>query len=201
MEALRKSAVSLVVFALFFCFSALVSYWPGAQTQGVHAQPPDQQLLLQDTPYPPPDPTEPFPPGYDAPPTNTVPAPAEATATFTATVPAQGAPAATQTPTATSAPVDQPTQSLTTETPASQTQTAPAVNPSTTAEVRETVTPTSPADGTITPTSGTPGPDEEGSSTGMDWGLFWIGFSLPVLVACGVVLYLLDRNPRLFARK
>lgn len=31
-----------------------------------------------------------------------------------------------------------------------------------------------------------------------DWGLFWIGFSIPVLGACGVVLYLLDRRPDLF---
>jgi hypothetical protein len=34
----------------------------------------------------------------------------------------------------------------------------------------------------------------------MDWGLFWIGFSLPVLGACGGVLYLLDRRPDLFRR-
>ncbi len=34
-----------------------------------------------------------------------------------------------------------------------------------------------------------------------DWGMFWIGFSLPVLGACGVVLYLLDRRPDLFKRK
>jgi hypothetical protein len=33
-----------------------------------------------------------------------------------------------------------------------------------------------------------------------DWGLFWIGFSLPVLGSCGVVLYLLDRRPDLFRR-
>jgi hypothetical protein len=32
----------------------------------------------------------------------------------------------------------------------------------------------------------------------LDWGLFWIGFSLPVLAACGAVLYLLDRRPDLF---
>ncbi len=32
----------------------------------------------------------------------------------------------------------------------------------------------------------------------VDWGLFWIGFSLPVLVGCGFVLYLLDRRPNLF---
>jgi hypothetical protein len=35
----------------------------------------------------------------------------------------------------------------------------------------------------------------------LNWTLFWVGFSLPVVLACGVVLYLLDRNPRLFYRK
>ncbi len=34
----------------------------------------------------------------------------------------------------------------------------------------------------------------------VDWGLFWIGFSIPVLVACGGILYLLDRRPDLFRR-
>ncbi len=34
----------------------------------------------------------------------------------------------------------------------------------------------------------------------VDWGLFWIGFSLPVLGGCGVVLYLLDRRPDIFKR-
>lgn len=34
-----------------------------------------------------------------------------------------------------------------------------------------------------------------------DWGLFWVGFSLPVLASCGVVLYLLDRRPDLFKKK
>lgn len=32
----------------------------------------------------------------------------------------------------------------------------------------------------------------------VNWGLFWIGFSIPVLSACGVVLYLLDQRPDLF---
>lgn len=32
----------------------------------------------------------------------------------------------------------------------------------------------------------------------VDWGLFWVGFSLPVLIGCGVVLYLLDHKPGLF---
>lgn len=34
----------------------------------------------------------------------------------------------------------------------------------------------------------------------MDWGLFWIGFSIPVVAACGAVLYLLDQRPGFFRR-
>lgn len=32
----------------------------------------------------------------------------------------------------------------------------------------------------------------------LDWGLFWIGFAVPILAGSGVVLYLLDRRPDLF---
>jgi hypothetical protein len=32
----------------------------------------------------------------------------------------------------------------------------------------------------------------------VDWGYFFVGFAVPVLAACGVVLYLLDRRPDLF---
>jgi hypothetical protein len=35
----------------------------------------------------------------------------------------------------------------------------------------------------------------------IDWGMFWIGFSVPVLFASGVVLYFIDRRPDLFAQK
>lgn len=34
----------------------------------------------------------------------------------------------------------------------------------------------------------------------VDWGLFWIGFSIPVFVACAGILYLLDRRPDFFRR-
>jgi hypothetical protein len=34
----------------------------------------------------------------------------------------------------------------------------------------------------------------------LDWGMFLAGFSLPVLGACGYILYLLDRRPELFRR-
>lgn len=43
--------------------------------------------------------------------------------------------------------------------------------------------------------------DGDGSGFEMNWGLFWIGFSIPVLGACGVVLYLLDRRPEFFRPK
>lgn len=32
----------------------------------------------------------------------------------------------------------------------------------------------------------------------VDWGYFSLGFAVPVLIACGVILYLLDRRPDLF---
>lgn len=34
----------------------------------------------------------------------------------------------------------------------------------------------------------------------VNWGMFLFGFSLPILGACGYVLYLLDRRPELFKR-
>lgn len=41
--------------------------------------------------------------------------------------------------------------------------------------------------------------EEEGFQ--MDWGLFSIGFAIPILIGCGVVLYLLDRRPDFFSRR
>jgi hypothetical protein len=35
----------------------------------------------------------------------------------------------------------------------------------------------------------------------IDWGFFWVGFAVPILVGCGAVLYLLDRYPDLFTRR
>lgn len=32
----------------------------------------------------------------------------------------------------------------------------------------------------------------------LDWGMFWVGFAIPFLAACGLVLYLLDRKPDFF---
>lgn len=45
--------------------------------------------------------------------------------------------------------------------------------------------------------------DAQGKKSGlaMDWGLFWVGFSVPVLAGCGMVLYLLDHSPELFRKR
>jgi hypothetical protein len=58
---------------------------------------------------------------------------------------------------------------------------------------------------TVTPTTtmtATPEPiiaaaEDEGFN--IDWGLFSIGFAIPVLIGCGIVLYFLDRRPDLFS--
>jgi hypothetical protein len=46
----------------------------------------------------------------------------------------------------------------------------------------------------------TPLPKKEKNAFTLDWGMFLAGFSLPVLGACGYILYLLDRRPELFKR-
>jgi hypothetical protein len=69
----------------------------------------------------------------------------------------------------------------------------------------ETPGPTLTAVYTATALSGTAQPTQVASAgtTGgsgfvVDWGLFWVGFSIPILFGCGMVLYLLDRKPSLF---
>lgn len=65
----------------------------------------------------------------------------------------------------------------------------------------ETPGPTITAYASPTPTLETPLPVAAAapkSGSRLNWGLFWLGFSLPVLAACGWVLYLLDRRPDLF---
>ncbi len=70
--------------------------------------------------------------------------------------------------------------------------------PSETPGITMTATITStPAPPTPQPTPIIPERDTRGPG-GINWGLFWIGFSLPVLAGCGWVLYLLDRRPDLF---
>ena len=215
MDALRKLAFRLVVFALFFVLSAVISFGSGFQNQGAHAKAPEQPAMQDATQYPPPGESTPFPPGYPGPgqPTNTIPAPAEPTPTFTVTATATAtqpgdAPISTPTPTPTQV-VQQPTveqiETSLPETASPVTQAAPTAASTSTVGPTDTGTgartPTAPADGTVTATSSAPDNSEDSQGSGMDWGLFWIGFSIPVLFACGAVLYLLDRNPRLFSRK
>jgi hypothetical protein len=43
--------------------------------------------------------------------------------------------------------------------------------------------------------------DQKPGGFRMDWGFFWIGFAIPVLAGCGIILYLLDRNPVMFSKR
>jgi len=60
----------------------------------------------------------------------------------------------------------------------------------------------------VTPTviktqrQGTPTPPAAREKAGfsLDWGMFLAGFVLPVLAACGYILYLMDHRPELFKR-
>lgn len=54
---------------------------------------------------------------------------------------------------------------------------------------------------TVLPSAVSPASQKGAGGLSINWGLFWIGFSIPVLVACGGVLYLLDRRPELFRRR
>ncbi len=58
-------------------------------------------------------------------------------------------------------------------------------------------TQTQPAQATITPIPANL-VNEGKSGFRLNWGYFWIGFAIPVLAACGAILYLLDRRPDLF---
>jgi hypothetical protein len=72
------------------------------------------------------------------------------------------------------------------------------VTPSASETPGPTITPISSATPTqITPTT-TPVVKKGLFQGQVDWGMFWIGFSIPVLVCSGLVLYLLDRNPNFF---
>lgn len=65
----------------------------------------------------------------------------------------------------------------------------------------ETPAPTMTAYRSPTPTQGTASPVSDsgaGQKPGLNWPLFWLGFSFPVLAGCGYVLYLLDHRPELF---
>jgi hypothetical protein len=73
-------------------------------------------------------------------------------------------------------------------TPASSATPAPSITPVNTQTAPVTSTAQEPGAGT----------GKENARLQIDWGFFWIGFAVPLLVACGAVLYLLDRRPDLF---
>jgi hypothetical protein len=68
--------------------------------------------------------------------------------------------------------------------------------PSLTAYYTPTATKTPPSTATVTNVP----KKQAGLGASLDWGMFWIGFSIPVLAICGAVLYLLDRRPSFFKR-
>lgn len=70
----------------------------------------------------------------------------------------------------------------------------------------ETPGPTITPYGSPTAVTGTPEPttvsaQEKNAGQRIDWGLFWMGFSVPIIAACGLVLYLLDKRPDLLRLK
>lgn len=159
--------------------------------------------VFQDTSYPGPEETIVFPTddeGYPGPedPEITVPPfvdPNE-TVTVTATGPAQiSTPIDTPTtgPTLTKAPDTLATENAEMSdsqvTPPGSETPAPSMTPFLTATGSQTILPA------VGSTS-----SSKGGGLSINWGLFWIGFSLPVLIACGGILYLLDRRPDLFRR-
>jgi len=73
-------------------------------------------------------------------------------------------------------------------TPASSATPAPSITPVNTQTAPVTSTAQEAGAGTA----------RENAGLQIDWGFFWIGFAVPLLAACGVVLYLLDRRPELF---
>jgi len=68
----------------------------------------------------------------------------------------------------------------------------PSITPANTSTSTPTIT------GTVSPIQLE---TEDTGSFKLDWGSFVVGFAVPVLAGCGVVLYLLDRRPELFKRK
>lgn len=162
-------ALGLIGLVLFVFY---LSPQPGVQAGLV--DPP----LWQDDDYPPPeDPFIPTDSSYPPPEETTVP-PDEAYP------PPEGE--ATQEQTST--PLPPPTQAPADETPVPEPGTA---FPSPTASPTASST-------MITPVTPEAGQEDEPERFQVDWGLFWIGFAVPILAGSGVVLYLLDRRPDLF---
>jgi hypothetical protein len=148
-------------------------------------------LPTDDASYPPPGDV----PGDVATPTSPAPFPTNTQGAFfpTSTLPQQQfTPFPQQTQTS------QPNTFLTENAEMGEGQVTPPANETPSPVVTPTITPT-PPEPTAQPTPISFG--GQGGSGRMNWGLFWLGFSLPVLAACGWVLYLLDRRPELFRAK
>ena len=144
------------------------------------------QPLLQDTPGYEPPPTETT--GGGAYPAPTSGNPSQATATVA------GSPLPTSTPTLT--PTLAPNMFKTENSEIDSARTTPALTETPAPSLTPYVSPTV----TLTQTALAAAP-LQASSPPMNWGLFWMGFSLPVLAGCGLVLYLLDHRPDLFRRR
>lgn len=179
----QASIVALAVMLLVLFFGAL-----GNGAAPAYAERP----LQVDTAYPDQG-TEP-PPG-DSYPVETLPAGGEGgQATFAPTTGTTLLPTVTPTTTATLPPN------------LIQTENAEMGEGNVTPPPSETPGPTITTYVSATPTLGTAQPTRtpiarNKSESKVNWGLFWIGFSLPVLSACGLVLYLLDQRPDFFRPK
>lgn len=137
-------------------------------------------------------------PGYQPPATepsggNSYPAPQTPTLAGTAQTPA-GSPEVTATLTLT--PTQAPNVFKTENSEMNGALATPALtetqSPSLTPYLTPTITQTQTAQPSLAPIQ------TSGSGFPMDWGMFWIGFALPVLAGSGAVLYLLDHRPDLF---
>jgi hypothetical protein len=167
------SVVSLAVLATAYAAQAMFSAGAGSR------------LSFQDDGYPPPENLQPVE-GY--------PAPGDG-----GTVPeSTQEPFATQTETHT--PTPPPDILRTEQAEMGDTLVTPPgdMTPAPTHTLINTVTPTPTQTATPEPAPVLP-PQEEGFR--MDWGLFSIGFAIPILIGCGLVLYLIDRRPDLFVRR
>ncbi len=168
---LRKIPRAGLAFGLvgLVLFGLLLAPQPGAQARV------GELPLWQDDGYPPPQDTgqPPYPPPEDAtePPGEGYPPPdGQATPSFTPTPPSPP----------TKAPADQTSVPVTVTA-----QPSPTASATVTFTVFPQVSPEAEQ-------------EDEPETFQMDWGLFWIGFAVPILASSGVVLYLLDRRPDLF---
>lgn len=140
-------------------------------------------------------------PGYEPPPTDIgvnagYPAPE---ATLPGYVPLQASPTLSGSP----IPTAIPTSTLTLAPNLFQTENAEMGGAQTTPALTDTPAPSltpylSPTATQAVTASAMPAEKPGGGGFQMNWGMFWIGFSVPILAGCGLVLYLLDHRPDLF---